>query len=134
LTGYRLNFHKRSVDGSGKADAEYTGDETDFVWGVVFELDPAEKPDLDKAEGLGEGYSEKAIILANPKGKQCSASMYYANDIDSALKPYSWYLRFVVEGARQHGLPPDYISQLECVQTLDDADRDRDMQRRRIRC
>ena len=34
--------------------------------------------------------------------------MYFASRShkDANLRPYSWYLRFVVEGAKQHGLPP----------------------------
>lgn len=93
LNGHRLTFHKRSKDGSGKGDAEYTGDDRDFVWGVVFELQELEKRDLDNAEGLGHGYSEKLVTVITRLGKECAALMYYADDKDVKLRPYSWYLR-----------------------------------------
>ena len=32
------------------------------------------------------------------------------------LRPYSWYKRFLVEGARSHGLPADYITMLEALE------------------
>lgn len=71
LYGYRLRFHKRSSDRSGKADAEFTGNQADVVWGVVFEIDGHEKSNLDQAEGLGRGYDEKEINL-----KDCNNQNY----------------------------------------------------------
>ena len=53
LPGYALRFHKRGRDGSGKADAFFTGRGQDVVCGVVYELSPADKVALDLAEGLG---------------------------------------------------------------------------------
>lgn len=132
LLNHRLAFHKRSVDGSGKADARYTGHD-DVVWGVVFELDSVEKPALDEAEGLGSGYLEKSVTVESPHG-EFDAVMYYASDTDPELKPYSWYLRFVVEGARQHGLPADYVSQIVRTASINDPDAARDTRNRAIRC
>jgi hypothetical protein len=132
--GYRLRFHKRSADGSGKADAEYTGDPQDSVWGVAFDLESSEKPALDKAEGLGAGYSEKMVTITDHQGEQHAALIYYADNKDPSLKPYSWYLRFVVDGARQHDLPADYIAALEDVDCAVDPDKDRDRANMRVRC
>src|SRR5262245_23395834 len=55
IRGYTLQFSKKSKDSSGKAtivrsEAQAT------VMGVVFEIDEAEKRDLDRAEGVGSGY------------------------------------------------------------------------------
>jgi len=47
LTQRRLLFHKRGKDGSAKANALFTGKVSDRVWGVVFTINPAEKPLLD---------------------------------------------------------------------------------------
>lgn len=132
LSGHRLSFDKRSNDGSGKADAEHTGDDN-CVWGVVFEIETVEKEALDQAEALGSGYEEKTVTLDGPFGK-CAATMYYATDKDAVRKPYSWYLRFVVEGARQHGLPADYVFSLEHIESIDDPDPSRDSQNRSIPC
>lgn len=134
LSQHRLMFHKRSDDGSGKGDAEYTGGENDFVWGVVFEISTTEKPTLDRYEGLGRGYSEKTVSVATGAGKTYTAIMYYANDTDPKLRPYSWYLRFVLDGAKQHGLPADYVSAIETTVANEDPDRERDRRERAIPC
>src|SRR4249920_812082 len=64
LEGHVLCWDKRSWrDGSGKCDAEYTGQRSDVVWGVVFEFELEEKPALDQAEGLGNGYMEKMVNI-----------------------------------------------------------------------
>jgi gamma-glutamylcyclotransferase len=136
LQRHTLRFHKRSTDGSGKADAEYTGNDSDLVWGFVYELDQAEKWRLDQAEGLGNGYWEKEITVVDCRSQTDSAVMYYADKShkDSTLKPYSWYLRFVLEGAKQHRLPADYVESLEAVESIEDRSRLRDARERRIIC
>ena len=134
LVGYRLALHKRSSDGSGKGYAIRTGDQQDVVWGVVFEFDEAEKPHLDRAEALGSGYDEMFVTVRAAGGKSYDAVMYYATDIKPELRPYSWYLRFIVEGAKQHGLPEAYVAMLECVQSIEDPDRDRDRRERAVVC
>ena len=49
------------MDGSGKANLVSTSGATDSVFGVAFEIREADKPKLDKAEGLGAGdYEEDA--------------------------------------------------------------------------
>lgn len=136
LKGYALHFHKRSKDGSGKADAVKTGIETDEAWGVVFYIDDSEENKLDKAEGLNRGYGKREEDVFDNKDVPHKAWMYYAeeNAIDSTLKPYSWYKRFVVEGARQHGLPEWYIAGLENVEFVEDSDSNRDAENRTIQC
>lgn len=62
LSGHKFGFHKISSDGSAKADAEYTGNNEDVVWGVVFSIDGSEEAALDQAEGLGNGYHEDLWI------------------------------------------------------------------------
>lgn len=120
LIGHALRWDKRSWgDGSGKCDAEATGRQDDVVWGVVFELDPADKPALDKAEGLGAGYAERTVnILVD--GETVAATTYCATDKDPSLRPYHWYKALVIAGAREHGLPPGYRSRLELVLTVSD--------------
>src|SRR3989441_4880942 len=63
LSGYTLKFHKRSKDGSAKCNVLETKNPRDMVMGVLFYIDPAEKPDLDKAEGVGHGYHETKVEL-----------------------------------------------------------------------
>lgn len=136
VPGRSLRFHKRSVDGSGKADAHWTGSMTDVVWGVAFEIDPSQKPDLDRAEGLGRGYHQEDIMLTDGEGRQHTVFTYIADGshIEEGLRPFSWYKRFVIEGARKFRLPEDYIQQIAQEPERQDLDENRDAQNRAILC
>jgi len=137
VPGYVFRFHKLSKkDCSAKADAYYTGNPTDIVWGVIFKIDPAEKPNLDRAEGLGRGYAEKEFTVTDMEGNEHRTVAYVAEQshIQAELLPYCWYKCFVVEGARQSGLPPDYIAQIEAMPATEDPDRQRDARNRAIMC
>jgi hypothetical protein len=35
-------------------------------------------------------------------------------DSDPALRPYFWYKRFLVEGAREHSLPAEFSLSIGC--------------------
>lgn len=130
IAGYRLVFHKRS-NGSAKADAFFTGNEFDKVWGVVFQIDKREKGELDKAEGLHYGYEQKFVSVETETGN-VTAVMYYATDVDPKLLPYSWYVRHAVVGAREHSLPEEYIKAIERVPQVEDPDKERDTMNRAI--
>ena len=95
LEGHALRWDKRSWrDGSGKCDAEFTGQQSDVVWGVVFEFVPEDKPALDQAEGLGNGYMEKMVNILTEAG-WLTAVTYLATDKDASLRPYHWYKALV---------------------------------------
>jgi len=125
LQEHRLVFHKISKkDGSAKCDVIKS--EADDVIGVLFEIDRAEKSTLDKAEGLNDGYSEKAVNVILESGATVSALTYFATNIDASLKPYTWYLRHVLEGAREAELPGYYIKSIMETPATEDADKKRE--------
>lgn len=122
LRGHRLVFHKVSNhDGSGKCGiVESIHDQ---VLGVLYEIDANEKTVLDRIEGAG--YAEKHIELDMRSGDSQKAFTYFATNIDPRLKPYGWYLRHVLEGAREAGLPLAYVKALERTAAVDDPDEQR---------
>jgi gamma-glutamylcyclotransferase len=127
LAGHRLSWHKRCPDGSAKCDAHATGSDADHVWGVVYELTPADKVVLDGFEGLGHDYFEKRVIVQATGGRAIEAIAYSANPklITPGLRPFRWYKGFVTTGASQHGFPLEYRRLLEAVEAQDDADFER---------
>lgn len=131
LQGHRLAFHKRSKDGSRKGDVAFTGSHDDCVWGVVFRVAAGDIPDLDAVEGRGYGYERKDVAIVT-SGGNVEAFTHYATTTDPTLVPYSWYLRFYVLGAREHGLPADYTAMLQGVASIEDPDRERDANNRAI--
>jgi hypothetical protein len=103
------------------------------VIGVLFSFDPAARAALDKAEGVGSGYEHASVTVINEKGRRRKVLTYLAmpDYIDESLRPYGWYKEFVLAGAREHGLPPDYVAQhIESVEEIDDADNAREMRHR----
>ena len=134
LRYHALRWHKLGKDGSGKCDAFETGVASDIVWGGIFEIAKNEKYLLDKAEGLGVGYSEKledifcqqqiedVQTVSSTNYSTVQASLYVAIPIEPRAKPYSWYKQFVVGGAIQCGLPASYVSALAAAEDLVDPD------------
>ena len=126
-TGYvaqrKFVFHKRSIDGSAKADAAFTDSPTDQVWGVVFQVHQHEKPILDEDEFLGIGYDQEIVDVVHDKGS-LKAWIYVArhDTIDHSLLPYTWYHDFVLHGAGQYGLPNHYIDYLRGLNAQVDSD------------
>ncbi|GHC21260.1 gamma-glutamylcyclotransferase family protein [Aidingimonas halophila] len=121
LPAHGLRFHKVSKDGSGKCDAEETGNREDRVIGVVYDIADDERQALDRKEGLGSGYDAKEIEVTTDQGS-LTALMYFATYVDPALKPYVWYKEHVLIGARENELPSEYIARIEAVEAVDDPD------------
>jgi gamma-glutamylcyclotransferase (GGCT)/AIG2-like uncharacterized protein YtfP len=131
LTGYRLLFNKPSTDSSGKANVELH--EGSQVWGVLYSIPDADLTVLDQGE---VGYQRVKLSVTTPDGEKHDAWVYIASRPSNAagLRPFTWYTRFLVEGAREHALPPDYIATLENIETVQDANEGRDRRKRALSC
>ena len=129
LADHRLAWHKVNADGSGKCDI--VEDEGSLVWGVIYDIDPGEKHDLDLAEGLGRGYSEKHVTV-DFDGESIRACTYFAIRTDPSVKPYGWYRDLVLIGAVQHRLPDAYTDGIRAVEVIPDPDTGRRERNRRL--
>jgi gamma-glutamylcyclotransferase (GGCT)/AIG2-like uncharacterized protein YtfP len=119
LSGFEMRWHMLSTDGSAKCDVVQAGASDARVHGVVFEIELAERPALDLAEGVGLGYRVQRVTVETAHGA-VEAWTYRALRIDRGALPYSWYKALVVAGAREHGLPRGYVDALEAVAAQDD--------------
>lgn len=126
LAGYRLMFHKRGRDLSGKCNLYRTVNAADQVHGALYEMASDHKSVLDRFEDVGNGYRDVPLQLTC-MGRNYSCFTYVAESthIDEHLKPYHWYKALVVLGAEHMGMPRDYIAALHAVDALDDPDRER---------
>jgi hypothetical protein len=79
---------------------------------------------LDKVEGVGAGYSriDDFGVELNRQTIRVVTYRAQAKHIRSGLLPYDWYHAFVLEGARIHQLPLDYIRVLQAEPTIPDPD------------
>ena len=128
LNNYCLTFHKYSKkDGSGKCTIECS--ESDKVYGVLFEINKVDKCKLDKEEGKVKDDSKKGYkkitvkIKMSDSGKTiCGVKTYRATpvSIKRELKPYTWYKKHVLVGAKKANLPQYYIDCLEKVPACKD--------------
>jgi len=123
LAGFSLRFHKIGTDGSGKCDAYRTGLPEDAVQGMVFDLEPGELAVLDAIEGAGSGYERIQRTVQGTVGA-AAVWLYVAqgNYIDEGMRPFHWYKRVVIGGAREHGFEETYIAMLSAVPSIADPD------------
>lgn len=121
LPGYRLRFNLQGGDGSAKCNIEPAPGRK--VWGVAWSLNAAERSSLDAAESLGEAYGAETVNV-QLAGHARSAFTYVGLPVrlDSRLTPYAWYKAFVVAGAHEHALPPEYVARLARVSAVADND------------
>jgi len=130
-----MRFHKIGTDGSGKCTLIPTGDDGDAVYGVLYEFADSDLAGLDREEGvhLG-GYARCSVRLRLPSGDTTGAMTYIAGGqyLDVSRLPFDWYRDLVVAGAREHGLPPAYIRELELTPAVPDPDIARGASARRL--
>lgn len=89
-------------------------------------MDGADLAALDIAEGASgskPGYRRVDIVVQTPTAP-VSAVTYLANSTHKqhSLLPYSWYLEHVLVGAREFGLPVDYVEGIKRQATKPDID------------
>lgn len=124
LTKYKLAFHKISKDLSGKCDIEYTGNEKDFVLGVLYKINKSEEYILDRIEGKGFGYDSQEIEVKF-NDKTIKAKTYIATNINKSLKPFDWYMNHIIIGAKENNFEQVYIKYLESVPFTIDKNKER---------
>lgn len=117
LMGFVLAFNKPGMDGSAKGNLLRTGDPIDSVWGVVYQIDAASLPSLDKIEGDGYIRRTVAVYLDDIR---LEAQTYLATEVQSDLKPFTWYKKHVLAGAQENQLPAAHIRQISRVKAIKD--------------
>jgi len=121
LPGYRLTFHKRGQDNSGKCNLLLTHDQNDAVHCALYRMATDHKPLLDQFEG--PGYRDTEIQVQHNTGLiNCFVYIAEPSHIDDSIKPYSWYKDIVLLGGEYHGLPEAYLTRIHQVASRTDPD------------
>jgi hypothetical protein len=115
---WSLAFSKASKDGSGKATL--VTDPNSAVPGVIFEIDLAEREQLDRHEGVGHGYRRDDTFAV--EGSSVPTSSYLGTSLDNTLRPFDWYLATVIAGAEYHGLDTAHVAALRGTRFVDDTE------------
>jgi gamma-glutamylcyclotransferase len=106
VAGYRLALDKRGADGSGKANL--VPDAGAGVWGVVYAIAAGDWTRLDACE---PGYARIEVEARTPQ-RPLAAWTYRARILTDDPVAFDWYKRLIVEGAREHGLPEEWLETL----------------------
>ncbi|MFQ5469203.1 MAG: gamma-glutamylcyclotransferase family protein [Gammaproteobacteria bacterium] len=123
LHRYKLYFHKKGKDESGKCNAYFTDNPFHRVFGVVYRISASDKLALDKVEGLGSGYDAAKIdVFANNHYSHVFAYLANPDYIDDQLIPFSWYKQLVIQGAGIHGFPASYVKRIQNITAIADTD------------
>lgn len=88
------------------------------IYGVVYEIpdfllsrDGAKKhkrTSLDAIEGEGKNYVRKEIDLVSNDGAELRAMTYLVKDPKSGLKTTFDYVKHILDGLKEHGIPEEY--------------------------
>jgi cation transport regulator ChaC len=113
LEGYRIRFHLPVGPGErGVANLEpEVGVRTH---GVLYLLGAAELDRLDRSEGVDRGYYRRIPVEVFVGEEEYVPAFTYLSPWRSeGRKPSARYLGLLLEGARQHRLPVEYVQFLE---------------------
>ena len=107
----QFNFLSKTYDG-GVTGVELAAGKK--ALGVLYNVPPDEMEKLDIVEGVPSGiYYRETVIVIDENGKEYQAETYRTTDPKGPLTPTRRYLGLMIRGAREHGLDPDYIKELE---------------------
>ena len=113
LPGYRLAFTRYSTKRKGGV-ADVVPEEGAVVWGALYDVDEACIAALDEFEGAPRAYRRETLRVIDDSGEEREAIVYVANRT-GVFEPSAAYLELIVRGAREHGLPEEYIRSIESV-------------------
>ena len=123
LKGYKLTFNMAFSDGSGKCTIVPTNEPDAVVYGVVYQLNEAEKKILDKIEGPNYDCVDLTVSLLDDD--DINVHCYIANTHDDTLLPYDWYVQHVYRGALEAGVPEHYSQRILAYPSKQDTNKAR---------
>ncbi|MEM4347893.1 MAG: gamma-glutamylcyclotransferase family protein [Candidatus Altiarchaeota archaeon] len=121
VKGWKLVFNKRATSDKGVGYANIIPDKNSEVYGVIYEIEEADILKLDNYEGYPNHYNRQLIpVLILKNKKEVKAQVYIAqkNMTDDSLKPSSGYMKYLIDGAKQHNFPLKYIEFLERIEVI----------------
>jgi len=113
LDGHRLAFDLPVGPGE-RGVANLVVDPAAATWGVCYLLDASACEHLDRTEGVHRGYYRRLqVSVVTDDGTSLAAFAYQGNVSVAGRKPSQRYLGLLLDGAREHGLPEEWIRHLE---------------------
>jgi cation transport regulator ChaC len=117
LKDFRLVFNNTDTDGV-ETYANIMPTPGGVVWGVVYRCAPAALAALDEYECVSDGcYSREVVEVQTAAGEQLQAQVYVGGErfMVEGRRPSDWYLQIILSGANEHGLPEEYVREIELL-------------------
>jgi hypothetical protein len=88
------------------------------IWGVAYRITIADAERLDRTEGVDRGYYRRTPVTVRrmAPGEPLAAFTYQSPHGVVGRKPSPRYLGIILEGARHHALPAEWIAYLEALE------------------
>ena len=102
------------VPGEGGV-ADLVPEPTAQVWGALYELSTGDLDALDKHEGVSHAYKRERIQVVEADGDVCDPWTYLVANKSADVLPSGAYMHVIIEGARELGLPAEYIASLKAI-------------------
>jgi gamma-glutamylcyclotransferase (GGCT)/AIG2-like uncharacterized protein YtfP len=107
LAGFRFVYDGFSVTWDG-AVANIVKSDAETVWGVLYEVTERDRLTLDSFEGYPRDYEHRDVDVRDRDGNVRRAMTYFRTGRPLG-PPHPDYERIVIDGAKESGLPDDYI-------------------------
>ena len=107
LEGFRFVYDGFSVTWDG-AVGNIVPSAAEHVWGALYKITERDRLTLDAFEGYPRSYDHKDVEVKDRDGNVYTA-MTYLRTGRALGKPHPDYERIVIDGAKECGLPEEYI-------------------------
>lgn len=107
LDGHRFVYDGYSVPWDG-AVGNIVASETEKVWGVLYDITTRDRLTIDAFEGYPRSYERKDVEVKDREG-HVHRAMTYCRTGRAVGKPHPDYEKVVLDGAKESGLPEDYV-------------------------
>ena len=108
LRGHRLEFTHFSASRWKGGTADVVPDDSETVWGLVYEMGEGDFAKLDRWEG---GYQRVTLSVEDDAGKQHAVTSYAVRE-KGHFRPHEIYLGKIVAAAERLGFPREYVERL----------------------
>jgi cation transport regulator ChaC len=80
------------------------------IWGVLYRLSVEDCKRLDRSEGVHVGlYQRIPVEVTSEIHGRVTAFTYRSSFVDTGRKPSARYMDLLLDGAREQGLPEEYV-------------------------
>jgi gamma-glutamylcyclotransferase len=117
LKDHRLCFNNTDKEGIERY-ANIVPSAGAVTWGVAYWCSAQAMAALDRYEGVAEDcYLREWVEVETIDGDRLQAEVYIGGQRFTVVegRPSDWYLDIILLGAKEHGLPEDYIRGIESL-------------------